>query len=168
MLAKKLVYELRGEPSSCDACDIIKSKAKQIPRSTKGKVTAVGEIMGLDITGPFPITNGTNHRVSNHKLYWCSMIDHYSRKTLNYINIEFTPPDTPKINSIMERGFAIWWGKAKILLQTSGLKDSAKRNQKILIHAIKTSCFLTEGYPLTSHDLSLNNLFYGTNCKQKV
>ena len=128
MLAKKLVYELRGEPSSCDACDIIKSKAKQIPRSTKGKVTAVGEIMGLDITGPFPITNGTNHRVSNHKLYWCSMIDHYSRKILNW----FTHRKDDLVN-FAEQSCSYMDGRKKTI-ETIRM-DNAGENQ-----AVKTFC----------------------------
>ena len=55
------------------------------------------------------------------------------------ILIEKIPPDTPKLNGKIERGFAIRWEKAKILMQAAGLKKNVKCNKKILIHAITTA-----------------------------
>ena len=81
--ANKLGYTLIGNVSNCDACDIVKTKAKPIPRITKTVVNTVGEKVGLDISGPFPLCSGTNHRPIRHKLYWCAIIDHYSRKMMN-------------------------------------------------------------------------------------
>ena len=46
------------------------------------------------------------------------------------IRVEYTPPDTPKLNGVIERAFAIRWEKAKILLQAAGLKDKIKKNKK--------------------------------------
>ena len=215
LIAQRLGYKLTGKPSACDACNLIKSKAKAIPRMTKTVVMEVGGKVGLDITGPFPLTSGTNHRPINQKLYWFSMIDHYSKKMVNSfhsqkdalvdfvaeahafmrgrktpiqtirmdnagenvavekfcnennIQVEYTPPDTPKLNGIIERAFAIRWEKAKILLQAAGLKDKIKKNKKILTQAIKTACFLTEECP-TKDGPSPNDLFYGLNRKLKV
>ena len=85
----------------------------------------------------------------------------------NNINIEYTPPDTPKLNGVIERAFAIRWDKTKILLQAASLKNNIKKNKKILTQAIKTACFLTEECP-TKDNLCANNLFYGKNRKPKV
>ena len=85
----------------------------------------------------------------------------------NSINVEYTPPDTPKLNGIIERAFAIRWEKAKILLQDAGLKDKIKKNKKILTQAIKTACFLTEECP-TKDSPSTNILFYRSKRKFKV
>ena len=85
----------------------------------------------------------------------------------NNIAIEYTPPDTPKLNGVIERAFAIRWEKAKILLQAAGLKDKIKKNKKILTQAIKTACFLTEECP-TKDTKCANDLFYGSNRKFKV
>jgi transposase InsO family protein len=37
------------------------------------------------------------------------------------IRIEYTPPDTPKLNGVVERGFAIRWEMAKTLMQAARL-----------------------------------------------
>ena len=58
-------------------------KAKPISRITKTVVHTVGEKVGLDISGPFPLCSGTGHRPIKHKLYWCAIIDHYSKKMMN-------------------------------------------------------------------------------------
>ena len=215
LIAQRLGYKLIGKPKSCDACNLIKAKAKSIPKITKSVATKVGERVGLDITGPFPMTSGINHRPINQKLYWFGIIDHYSKKMINAfhcrkdalidfvteaqvfmtarktpirsirmdnagenlavekfcnennIAIEYTPPDTPKLNGVIERAFAIRWEKAKILLQAAGLKDKIKKNKKILTQAIKTACFLTEECP-TKDTKCANDLFYGSNRKFKV
>ena len=163
-MAKHYGYKLTGTPHACDSCNLVKSKAKAIPTATKTVVSTVGERVGLDISGPFPLTSGIKHRPTRFKLYWCAIIDHYSRKMLSSfkytksdlidfvreaysiysarkhfikcirldnagenaavakfcqqhdITVEFTPPDTPKLNGIIERAFAIRWEKAKILI----------------------------------------------------
>ena len=58
--------------------------------------------------------------------------------------VEFPPPDTPKLNGVVERDFAITWDKSKILMKNAGLKDNVKRNKLILIKVIATTSFLTE------------------------
>ena len=80
--ANKLGYTLTGNIPNCDACDIVKTKAKPIPRITKTIINTVGEKVGLDIPGPFPLCSGTHHRPIKYKLYWCAIINHYSKKML--------------------------------------------------------------------------------------
>ena len=46
------------------------------------------------------------------------------------IEVEMTPPDTPKLNGVMERAFAIRWEKAKVLMQNAGLRDCVKKTRK--------------------------------------
>ena len=84
------------------------------------------------------------------------------------INVEHTPPDTPKLIGIQERAFAIRWGKAKIIMQAAGLKDSVKKNKLILVCAINTACFLVDECPHKISKLLNNDLFYGIDCKPKV
>ena len=215
--ANTLGYKLTGKLIECDACSLIKIKAKSIPKITSIKTLKVGERVGLDITEPFPIT-GEKHNVAlKQKLYWYSMIDYYSGKTINAfcytktkiidfvkesyaymntrktpimnlrmdntgenllvtkhcktyfnINVEYTPPDTPKLNRKIERSFAIRWEKAKILMQNASLQDKFKQNQKILPRAIATAIFLTEVTPKKSRGLSSDDLFYGSNSKLYV
>ena len=55
----------------------------------------------------------------------------------NNIKIEYTPPQTPKLNGIIECAFAIRWEKAKLLMQNAGIKDEVKKNKKVLVQAIK-------------------------------
>ena len=38
--------------------------------------------MGLDISGPFPITSGKFHREIQKKIYWYGLSDHYSSKMI--------------------------------------------------------------------------------------
>ena len=217
LFANTLGYKLTGKLIECDACSLIKTKAKPIPKITSIKTLKVGERAGLDITGPFPIT-GRKHNVAlKRKLYWYSMIDYYSGKTINAfrytktkiidfvkdsyvymntrktpiinlrmdnagenllvakhckthfnINVEYTPPDKPKLNEKIERSFAIRWEKAKILIQNALLQDKFKQNQKILPRAIVTAIFLTEVTPNKSSGLSSHDLFYGSNQKLYV
>ena len=69
LIAQHMGCKLSGSPSNCDACNMIKSKAKDIPKTSKTTITKVGEKVGLDITGPFPLTSGQNHRSINQKLH---------------------------------------------------------------------------------------------------
>ena len=216
-LAKSKGVKLIGVVKSCNACNAVSAKARPIPRMTKTVVSVVGERMGLDTSGPFPLTSGRNHKPVQEKLYWFGLSDHYSRKMLmNFgnkksqleffvrqayefmktrgtpiqiirmdnagenkvvetmckqefnIKVEFTPPDTPKLNGIVERGFAIRWEKAKILMQNAGLKDNVKRNKKILKKAITMASYLTEECAQKKSLLSSNELFYGSDAKIKV
>ena len=80
LIAQCLGYKLTGKPDNCYTCNLIKAKAKSIPKITKSVVTKVGERVGLDVTGPFPLTSGINHRPINQKLYRFGIIDHYSKK----------------------------------------------------------------------------------------
>ena len=75
------------------------------------------------------------------------------------INVEYVPPDTPKLNGVVECEFAIRWEKAKILMQCAGLKDRVKTNKKILIRAISTAGFLTDSCPKRNKE-SANSLFF--------
>jgi hypothetical protein len=61
LLAKNRGYVFTGTLKSCDACDIVKTKATKIPKSTKVPAKKVGEKMSLDISGPFPLSNGRLH-----------------------------------------------------------------------------------------------------------
>ena len=45
------------------------------------------------------------------------------------VEVEFTPPETPKLNGIVERAFAIKSKKAKILMKNTGFKGSVKINK---------------------------------------
>ena len=215
--AKQLGYQLVGERNACDACNLVKTKARAIPKVTKNPSTHVGERVGLDISGPFPLTSGVFSRSIQHKLFWYGMTDHYSSKMISAfghtkkdlvdfvdqtyefmktrgtpikcirmdnagenkiiqqrcktdwnVNTELTPPDTPKLNGVQERAFAIRWEKAKILLQAAGLKDNVKKNKKILIRAINTASFLIDECPHKRSKECNNDLFYGSSRKPKV
>ena len=50
------------------------------------------------------------------------------QKKLNII-VEQTPPDTPKLNGVVERVFAIRWEKAKILMENAGLRDVVRKTK---------------------------------------
>ena len=168
--------------------------------------------MGLDISGPLPLTGGKWNKAIKEKLYWYGLSDHYSKKILmnfghnksqiviffrqahdfmktcgtpiqtikmdnsgenkevekickNELNIgvEYTPPDTPKSNGVVERGFTISLEKAKILMQNAGLKDEVRRRKKIVIKAITMASYLVEECPQKGLALSPNDLFFGTN-----
>jgi len=51
-------YKLIGKKEECDACKMIKDKAKLVPRSTseENKAKRIGERIYVDITGSFPVT----------------------------------------------------------------------------------------------------------------
>ena len=214
-IAQYLGYKLTGTKKSCNACNLIKAKAKSIPRSTNLLSDQVGSRMGLDISGPFPLTSGKYHRPIQQKLYWYGLVDHNSSKMIHFfehdkkhlvefidqaysfmktrktpikhirldnagenqhiaqlcktkynINVEFTPPDTPKLNGVIERAFAIRWERAKILMQNAGIKSTAKMNKKIMVKAISTAAFLTEEFPRRGSDKPANDIFYGEDRKK--
>ena len=50
-------YKLIGDKEECDACKMIKVKAKSVPRSTSedNKAKHIGEPIYVYITGPFPV-----------------------------------------------------------------------------------------------------------------
>ena len=81
--SKYLGYKLTGHISACDYCNLVKSKVKSIPKITTAVATKVGERVGLDISGPFPITSGVNHTPTKQKLYWAALIDHFSKKMIS-------------------------------------------------------------------------------------
>ena len=82
-MARRMGYKLTGKLKPCDACAIVTAKAKQVKRSTLTKTSRVGERVGLDISGPFSLTSGKYHQAIKHKLFWYSIADHYSTKTMN-------------------------------------------------------------------------------------
>ena len=41
---------------------------------------------------------------------------------LRNINVEHTPPETPKLNGVVEQGFTTQWDMKNILLQNAGLR----------------------------------------------
>ena len=84
------------------------------------------------------------------------------------ITVEYTPPDTPKLNHMVERGFAIRWEGAKVLMQNAGLKPNVKSNKIILVEAIKTASFLYEEGPRKGKEFSINELFFGIKGKERV
>ena len=59
----------------------------------------------------------------------------------NVIGIEYIPSDTPKLNNMVERGFAIRWEISKTLMQNAGLKDNVKRNLKFSLRLSKQQVF---------------------------
>lgn len=86
----------------------------------------------------------------------------------NDIRVEYVPPNTPKLNGVVERGFSIRRKKTKILLQNSGLKENVKRNSNILTEAIKTAIFIYEECPQKGKQLTPNQLFFGNELMVKV
>ena len=192
-MARRLEFRLTGKPKGCNACHMIKAKVQSIPKRTLVITNKVRQRMGLDITGPFPLTYGKRHKAIKKKIFWYGLADHYFSKMINIfrhsksdlvdfineacgfmksrgtpivtirmdnvgenqavlnlckkklgIKVKITPPDTPKLNGISERAFAIRWERAKILMQNTEMRDSVNKNKKILIKAIATSGFLTE------------------------
>ena len=81
-MAKKYGIKLVGDIKSCQACNTVTAKAKPIPKVTKTIITKVGEKMGLDISGPFPLTGGKWNKATKEKLYWYGLSDHYSKQML--------------------------------------------------------------------------------------
>lgn len=60
----------------------------------------------------------------------------------NTIEIEYTPPDTPKLNGVIERGFAVRWEIAKTFMQAAKLNAEAKQVREIVEGAIRTAGFM--------------------------
>ena len=82
-MANKLGYRLVGKVTNCDACALVKAISKRIIRSTKDKTTIVGERMGLDFSGPFPLTSVISHKSIEQNLYWYELSDFYSTKMIS-------------------------------------------------------------------------------------
>ena len=217
-MAKTKGLRLIGKMEPCDACGIVKVKAKPISTTSdpSKKATDVGERLFVDITGPFPLTATKWHKATRNKLFWYGISDQFSGKMISAFNynkqelvelvdetfkyfkgrakpvqylrmdnagenqavaklckeqdciVEFTPPDTPKLNNMVERGFAIRWEIAKTLMQNAGLKNKVKMNKKIIIEAIKTASFLNDECPQKGKAVSVNELFFGTAGKDRV
>ena len=77
--------ELKEHATLCDACGLIKSKAKVIPKKSDPdqKAKDVGERVFVDITGPFPLTHTKWHKHTNNKLFWYGISDQYSGKMIS-------------------------------------------------------------------------------------
>ena len=60
------------------------------------------------------------------------------------VKVEHVPPDAPKLNNMVEFGFAIRSETSKTLMQNSGIKPSAKKNNKIIVKEKFNACFLNE------------------------
>ena len=86
----------------------------------------------------------------------------------NNIRFKFTPPDTPKLNGVIERGFAIRLEKAKVLMKNANLNATSQSNKIILMEAIKTAAFLYDECPQKNKIKSPNELWYGSDYKQRV
>ena len=84
---------------------------------------------------------------------------------INNITIEYTPPDTPKLNNMVERGFAIRWEIAKTLMQNAGLKNKAKMNKRIMVEVIQTACFLMMNVLKKGRHHQSMNCFLGSRAK---
>ena len=51
----------------------------------------------------------------------------------NGTDVEYVTADTPKLNKMVERGFAIRWEIAKTLIQNATVKNKVKMNKVILV-----------------------------------
>ena len=217
-MAKLKGLRLIGKMEPCNACGIVKVKAKPISTVSdiNKKATDVGERLFVDITGPFPLTATKWHKATRNKLFWYGVSDQFSGKMVSSFNynkselvdmidetfkyfqgrskkvkylrmdnagenqavaklckekdcqVEFTPPDTPKLNNMVERGFAVRWEIAKVLMQNASLKNKVKMNKKIVIEAIKTASFLNDECPQKGKEISVNELFFGSKGKDRV
>jgi hypothetical protein len=78
----------------------------------------------------------------------------------NGIKIELTPPDTPKLNGVVERGFAIRWEIAKTLMQAARLQNDAKHIRDILEGAIRTAGMMHDRTYSFHMKCSPNDRFY--------
>ena len=86
----------------------------------------------------------------------------------NGVTVEYVPADTPKLNNMVERGFAIRWEIAKTLMQNASLKDNVKRNKKIIVEAIRTACYLNDECIQKGKKLTVNQIFFGSKAKVRV
>ena len=86
----------------------------------------------------------------------------------NNIGFKLTPPDTPKLNGVIEHGFAVRLEKAKVLMKNTNLNTTSQSNKIILMEAIKTAAFLYDEYPQKNKIKSPNELWYGSDYKQRV
>ena len=78
----------------------------------------------------------------------------------NSIKIEYTPPDTPKLNGVVERGFAVRWEIAKTLMQAARLHNDAKHIREILEGAIRTAGMMHDRTYSFKMQCSPNDRFY--------
>ena len=78
----------------------------------------------------------------------------------NSIEIEYTPPDTPKLNGVIERAFAVRWEIAKLFMQAAKLNDEAKRIREIVEGAIRTAGFTQDRSYQMRMKCSANDRFY--------
>jgi len=81
------------------------------------------------------------------------------------IGFKFTPPDTPKLNGMIERGVAIRLEKAKVLMKNANLNVTSQSNKIILMEAIKTAAFLYDECPKKIKLQLPNELWYGLDYK---
>ena len=86
----------------------------------------------------------------------------------NNIGFKLTLPDTPKLNGVIERGFAVKLEKAKVLMKNANLNTTSQSNKIILMEAIKTAAFLYDECPQKNKIKSSNELWYGSGYKQRV
>jgi len=86
----------------------------------------------------------------------------------NNIRFKFTPPDTPKLNGVIERGFAIRLEKAKVLMKNANLNMITQSNKTTLMEATKTAAFLYDECPQKGKFRSPNEVWYGSDYKQRV
>lgn len=73
VMAKVLGLKLIGDVEPCDACGLVKAKAKSVNKTTKEKATRPGERLFVDTTGPFPESLGKCK-------YWHGAVDDFSGK----------------------------------------------------------------------------------------
>ena len=86
----------------------------------------------------------------------------------NNIGFKLTPPDTPKLNGVIERGFAVRLEKAKVLMKNANLNTVSQSNKIILMEAIKTAAFLYDECPQKNKIKSPNEIWYGSDYKERV
>ena len=77
--------QLNRKATICDACGIIKSKAKPISKTStsENKAKDIGDRVFVDITGPFPLTHTKWHKHTNNKLFWYGISDQFSGKMIS-------------------------------------------------------------------------------------
>ena len=66
---------------------------------------------------------------------------------------------------MVERGFAIRWETTKTLIQNAVLQPNVKKNNKIIVEAIRNACFLNKECPQKGMRISVNEIFFGDKSK---
>ena len=100
---------------------------------------------------------------------WIMLVKFFFMERLcksNGVVIEYVPPDTPKLNNMVERGFAIRWKISKTLMQNAVLKDSVKLSIKFLTEAIKTAGFLNDECIQKVKSESIHKIFWCERTRQ--